>query len=162
MTQILGTLLVMSMLAIMAARTAPPIPAKIPGTALLDVPLRPMFKLLNQRMNVIAILSVLILGSGFIGDRWIPHGLFLFAVVAMVAMLGFPMRYRFTSEGVSPNRATFRPWADFEDWASSGNVIYLKGPSRPSSLKLYVSGRDRDETLKVIKRHIKTGHRKAA
>ncbi|MDE3074696.1 MAG: hypothetical protein KGJ86_04640 [Chloroflexota bacterium] len=155
MTDLLGSLLILAMLAIMAARTAPPLPAKVSGTPMLDVPLRPIFKLLAQRTNIIAILAVLILGSGFVGQRWIPHGLFLFAIVAMAGLLCFPARYRFTSEGVSPNRATFRPWAEFTGWVASGNVIYLKGASRPGSLKLYVAGKDRDAALKVVKRHLK-------
>jgi hypothetical protein len=155
MTNLLGSVLLLSMLAMMAARTAPPLAAKIQGTPTLEVPLRPIFKLLSQRMNIIAVLAVLVLGSGFVGDRWIPHGVFLFAVVGMLGLLCLPARYRFTNEGVSPNRATFRPWADFVGWAASGNVVYLKGPSRPSSLKLYVAGKDRDEVLRVVKRHLK-------
>ncbi len=45
-----------------------------------------MFRLLNQRANIFALLAVLMLGSGFVGDRWIPHGLFLFAIIAMAAL----------------------------------------------------------------------------
>lgn len=155
MTSILGSLLVLSMLALLAARLAPPIAARVEGSPSLEVPLRPVFKLLSQRMQIIPLLAVLILGSGFVGDRWIPHGLFLFALVAVLGLLCFPMRYRFTTEGVSPNRATFRPWKDFSGWAASGNVVYLKGSGRPSSLKLYVAGKDRDQVLKVVKRHLK-------
>lgn len=155
MTNIMGSLLVLMMLALMAAKSAPPLPAKVTGTPTLDVPLRLMFKLLSQRMNLIAIFAVLILGSGFVGERWIPHGLFLFVIVAVAGLLCMPARYRFTTDGVSPNRATFRAWDQFTGWASSGNVIYLQGPSRPSSLKLYVAGRDRDAVLKVIKRYLK-------
>ena len=155
MSTLLGTLLVLLMLAIMAAKSAPPLPAKVTGTPTLEVPLRLMFKLLSQRMNLIAIFAVLVLGSGFVGERWIPHGIFMFAVIAIAGLLCLPARYRFTSDGVSPNRATFRPWHQFTGWASSGNVIYLQGPSRPSSLKLYVAGKDREAVLKVIKRHLK-------
>ena len=155
MTSLLGSLLILSMLAMMAAKAAPPLATNVPGNTMLEVPLRPMFKLLSQRNNVIAILVVLVLGSGFVGERWIPHGLFLFAVIAVAALMCFPSRYRFTNEGVSPNRATFRPWVEFSGWAASGNVIYLKGANRPSSLKLYVAGKDRDEGVKVVKRHLK-------
>src|SRR5712691_10962052 len=114
MTDILAFLLVLAMLAVMAAKTASPVAAKIDGDPVLEVPLPLFFRLLNQRANVIAILAVLTLGSGFIGERWIPHWLFLFAVIAMLGMLCLPSRYLLTSQGLSPNRATFRPWGDFE------------------------------------------------
>ena len=158
MMNLLGSGLLLVMLAIMAAKTAPALSTRISGSTILDVPLRPVFKLLSQRTNIIAIFAVLILGSGFVGARWIPHGLFLFALVAMAGLLCVPAHYRFTDEGVSPNRATFRPWSQFSGWASSGNVVYLKGPSRLSSLKLYVAEKDRDDVIRVVKRHLKTAH----
>ncbi|MHB8618232.1 MAG: hypothetical protein ACYDAG_01465 [Chloroflexota bacterium] len=156
MTSLLGSLLILSMLAVMAARTAPPIGVKMEGKPMLDVRLKPIFRLLSQRMNLIAILVVLILGSGFVGPRWVSHGMFLFAMVAMAGLLLFPMHYRFTSAGVSTNRAVFRQWSEFTGWQASGNVIWLKGKGRPSSVKLYVSGKDRDDVLKVVKRHLPT------
>ena len=113
-----------------------------------------MFRLLNQRANIFALLAVLMIGSGFVGDRWIPHGLFLFAIIAMAAFVCIPARYRFTSEGVSPNRATFRRWTDFTGWIASGNVVYLQGPGRLGSLKLYSAGKDREEVLKVVRQHL--------
>lgn len=151
---ILGSILLLCMLALMAARTAPPMAVKLDGEQLLEVQLRPMFRLLNQRVNVMAILLVLILGSGFVGDRWISHGLFLFTIIAMAGLLLLPTRYRFTSVGVSPHRGAFRHWSEFKGWAASGNVLYLSGKGRFSSLKLYFTGPDRDEVLKVVNRFL--------
>jgi|GEM_PF-4565223 len=160
MTNILGSLLLFSMLALMAARSVSPIAAKLSGKPVLDMPLRPVFRLLDQRTNVVAILVVLILGSGVLGERWISHGLFLFAVIVMVGILLVPTHYRFTTDGVSPSRATFRSWDEFATWSVSGNVITLKGVARFSSVKLYVGRQDQDAVLKLLKRYLPAGSKR--
>jgi hypothetical protein len=154
MTDLFGTILVLSMLVFMAARAVPPIAISVRGTPQLEVPLPLIFRLLDQRINVIAILAVLILGSGVMGERWIPHELFLFAVVATGGIVLFPRRYRFTSAGVSPNRATFRGWSEFQGWRHSGNVIRLEGHERFSSLTLYIATSDCDAVKQLLGRHL--------
>ena len=154
MTDLLGMVLVVSMIVFMAARTVPLITAKIEGELKLEVPLPLMFRLLDMRMNIMATLAVLILGSGLVGERWISHELFLFAVVAMSGIVLIPRRYRFTTRGVSPNRATFRAWSEFHAWQASGNVIRLEGAGRFSSFRLYVTGSDRDSVVKLVGRYV--------
>jgi hypothetical protein len=142
------------MIALMAARAAPPVAMKLTGAPVLDLPVRPFFRLLDQKVNVIAILVVLMLGSGLVGERWISHGLFLFAIVAVAGLLFVPSRYRFTTDGVSPNRATFRRWSEFVGWRAAGNVIWLHGADRFGSLKLYVAQGDQGKVLGVLKRYL--------
>jgi hypothetical protein len=151
---LLGTVLVLSMIAFTAARAVPPMAARLTGRIQLDVPLPLVFRLLDQRVNVIAILAVLILGSGMVGERWISHELFLFALVATVGVLLFPRRYRFTTDGVSPNRGTFRIWSEFRGWQHSGNVIRLEGTERFSSLSLYIAANDSDAVKQLVGRHL--------
>src|SRR5260370_8610962 len=110
---VLGTILVLSMLVFMAARTVPVTAAPITGKVELELPVPLVFRLLDQRVNIIAILAVLILGSGLGGERWIPHELFLFPLVATVGILLFPKRFPFTTDGVSPHRALFAPLSAF-------------------------------------------------
>jgi hypothetical protein len=153
-TDLLGTILVLSMLILMAARAVPVMAAPLSGKIELEVPVPLVFRLLDQRVNVIAILAVLILGSGLIGERWISHELFLFALVASVGILLFPKRYRFTTDGVSPNRATFRTWGEFHAWQHSGNVIRLEGNERFSSLSLYVAVTHTDAVKQLLGRHL--------
>ncbi|HEX8966632.1 MAG TPA: hypothetical protein VF937_02045 [Chloroflexota bacterium] len=154
MTDVLGTILVLSMLAFMAARAVPPMGANLKGKVQLQVPLPVVFRVLDQRINVMAILAVLILGSGLIGERWISHELFLLAIIATVGIVLFPKRYRFTDEGVSPNRATFRTWSEFQGWRHSGNVIRLEGTERFSSLNLYVAASDSNAVKQLLGRHL--------
>jgi hypothetical protein len=153
-TDLLGTLLVLSMLALMAARAVPPLAAQPRGKLELEVTLPLVLRLLDQRVNILAMLAVLILGSGLVGERWISHELFLFALIATAGVVLFPKRYRFTTEGVSPNRAAFRPWSEFTGWRHSGNVIRLEGVERFGSLSLYATATDCDAVKQVIGRHL--------
>lgn len=151
---LLGTILVLSMVVFMAARAVPLMAAPLTGKVELEVPVPLVFRLLDQRVNVIAILAVLILGSGMMGERWISHELFLFVAVATVGILLFPKRYRFTTDGVSPNRAAFRTWSEFRGWQHSGNVIRLEGTERFSSLSLYVPAAQTDAVKQLLGRHL--------
>ena len=154
MTNVLASVLVLSMLAIMAARAAAPLSAKVTGEVLLDLPVGPMFRMLDQRNNILAILAVLTLGSGLVGERWISHGLFLFAIIAMIGILLVPARYLLTTTGISPNRSTFRAWSDFEGWQARGNVVRIQGTGRFGSLKLYVGQEDSAKLCKVLERYL--------
>jgi hypothetical protein len=154
MTDVLGTVLVLSMLAFMAARAVPPMATLPRGKLQLQVTLPLVLRVLDQRVNILAMLAVLILGSGLVGERWISHELFLFALIATAGVVLFPKRYRFTTEGVSPNRATFRPWSEFTGWRHSGNVIRLESADRFGSLSLYVAATDCDAVKQVIGRHL--------
>src|SRR5207253_10460744 len=98
--------------------------------------------------------AVLILGSGLVGERWISHELFLFALIATTGILLIPRRYRLTSAGVSPNRATFRAWNEFKAWHTRGNVVRLDGAERFSSLKLYIAQADRERVLKLVGQYV--------
>jgi hypothetical protein len=151
---LLGTILLLSMLVIMAARSVPVIAAPLIGKVELEVPVPLVFRLLDQRVNVIAILAVLIVGSGLIGERWISHELFLFVIVATVGILLFPKHYRFTTDGVSPNRAAFRTWSEFRGWRHSGNVIRLEGHERFSSLSLYVTAANSGAVRQLLGRYL--------
>jgi len=154
MIDVLPSVLVLTMLAVMAAKTAGPMSVHPDGKVLLEVPLRLAFRMLNQRVNLLAILAVLILGSGLVGERWISHGLFVFALVAVLAMVAFPQRYLLTSAGILVNRSTFRTWSDFTGWTLSGNVIYLKAARRFGSVRLYLSGNERDRVVDVVRRRL--------
>jgi hypothetical protein len=158
MTQpLLASLLVFGMLAIMAAKAMPLIPAEVPGRPILIIPLSLPFRLLEQRANVIAILAVLTLGSGLLGERWVSHELFLLAIVVMAAILALPARYRLTTDGISPRRSSFRPWSDFQSWEARGNVVWLGSTTRFASLRLHVAAKEKDPLLNVLRQYVGVG-----
>src|SRR5581483_4430310 len=74
MTDLLPTILILGMLATMAAKSLPVVRAPVSGKALVEVPVPLLFRLLGHRANAVAILVVLMLGSGMFGDRWVSHG----------------------------------------------------------------------------------------
>lgn len=151
---VLPVVLLVAMLAITASRTAAPIGAQVPGKQLLEIPVGFVFRALGQRTNVVAILAVLAIGSGTIGERWISPGLFLFTIVALLALLLLPARYRFTTEGVSPDRARFIAWSDLTGWSATGNVIELRDQGKLARARLYVTGRDGEAVRQVVTRFL--------
>jgi hypothetical protein len=157
-TGLLAAILVIAMLGITASRNAGPIAAATPGDRLLEVRLGLLFRALSQRVNIMAVLIVLAIGSGAFGDQWISPALFTFAVVALVGIVLVPARYVFTTKGVSTNRATFRPWSDFSGWTESGSIFGLHADGRFSSVRLYVGGRDHEAVKGMLTRFL-GGHR---
>ncbi|MEA2639717.1 MAG: hypothetical protein QOF51_1111 [Chloroflexota bacterium] len=157
MTETLGSLLVLLMLGVFAARTMPPIRSAIDGRLLLEAHPGAVHRLLDQRVNIISVMAVLALGSGIVGERWVPHELFIVAIAFMIGLLFVPQRYQFTSAGVSPNRASFQPWSAFSSWSTRGDVIWLQRPGRFGALRLYLSGEEREAALKIVRRHVRAG-----
>ena len=148
------TILVLVMLSIMGAKILSPLAVPTSGKLLLQVQVPLLFRVLDQRVNILSILSVLILGSGLFGERWISHGLFLFAIIVMIGLVSLPRRYEFTSQGVSPHRSAFRPWSDFKGWEAKGNVLALQSGGRVGSLRLYLTGKEREEAVALVQRFI--------
>ena len=153
-TGLAAAILIVAMLGIAAARNAGPMSAATPGERVLEVRIGLLFRALSQRVNIMAVLIVLAIGSGAFGETWISPALFAFAVIGLVAVVLVPSRYVFTTKGVSPNRATFRPWSDFSGWTESGSVFGLHADARLSSIRLYVGGRDHDAVKRVLTRFL--------
>src|SRR5258708_9970377 len=147
---VLGAILVIALLGIAASRHAGPVSAATPGDRLLEVRVGLLFRALSQRINMMAVLIVLAIGSGAFGDRWISAALFTFAVIALIGIVLLPARYVFTTKGLSPNRATFRPWSDFTGWTESGSIFGLHSENRFSSIRLYVGGNDHDKVKGLL------------
>src|SRR5260370_22244699 len=99
-TNLLGAILIIAMLGIAASRNAGPIAAAAPGDRLLEVRVGVFFRALSQRINIMAVLIVLAIGSGAFGERWISPALFTFALIGLVGIVLVPARYLFTTKGV--------------------------------------------------------------
>ena len=78
----------------------------------------------------------------------------LFTIVTLLALLMVPARYRFTTEGVSPDRARFITWSDLTAWREHGNVMELQGKRRPARARLYVTEDNREAVRKVLTRFL--------
>ena len=90
------------------------------------------------------------------GERWIPQGMFIITLVVAAGLVCAPARYKLTTQGISPHRASFRPWSDFIGWRAQGNVVWLKGAGRFGSLKLYVGSQEKEQVIKVVRRWVKS------
>lgn len=154
---ILPTLLILSSLAVMASRTLTPIRAKLEGRVEYELPLGLFQKVLSQKINILAICFLVALGGGALGSTpWLGGGLGYIALAVMLALLLVPQRVVFTSAGIMPTRAIFRPWSDFASCEVSGRRVRLQGPSQLSSLRLIASSETLGDVERVIGRHV--GH----
>src|SRR5258708_10993551 len=106
---LVAAILIVSMLGIAAARNAGPMAAATPGERVLEVRVGLLFRALSQRVNIMAVLIVLAIGSGAFRETWISPALFAFAVIGLVAVVLLPSPDLFTTKGVSPHRAVLTP-----------------------------------------------------
>lgn len=160
---VLPTLLILSSLVIMASRTLTPVRATPEGKVEYVMRLGLLERLLSQRINVLAICFLVALGGGALGNSpWLASGLGYVALAVMLALLLVPQKVVFTSAGVMPTRAIFRPWKDFEACEISGRRIILRGPSRLTSLRLVGSPQSVDRAEQVVRRHLGASRRTTA
>lgn len=124
-----GTLLVVVMLVILAVRTIGPVKARAAGTEKLVVRTRFIDRVLMNRVQLLGLVVILILGSGTFGPRWISHSLFLVAVGAALVLLSVPLNLVFTTEGFNPHTGSTRAWSDFSSYRMEGRRVVLTGAS---------------------------------
>jgi hypothetical protein len=151
----LPTLLILCSLAVMASRTLTPMRARREGKVEYELRLGLLQRLLGQKVNILAICFLVALGGGVVGNSpWLPAALGYVALAVMVALILVPQRVVFTSHGVMPTRAIFRPWNDFEACEISGRRVILRGSARLSSLRLIASPATVDDVERVVRRHL--------
>ncbi|MGA8015393.1 MAG: hypothetical protein WCB85_05700 [Candidatus Dormiibacterota bacterium] len=155
LVSILPTLLMLSSLAVMASRTLTPIRAKLEGKVEYELSLGLVQRVLSQKINILAICFLVALGGGALGNTpWLGGGLGYIALAVMLALVLVPQRVVFTSAGIMPTRAIFRPWSDFSSCDVSGRRVRLHGPSQLSSLRLIASSATLGDVERVIGRHV--------
>ena len=152
---ILPTALILGSLVIMASRTITPIRARPEGKVEYEMRLGLFQRMLGQKTNILAICLLVALGGGALGNTpWLSSGLGYIALAVMLGLLMVPQRVVFTSAGVMPTRAIFRPWKDFDACEISGRRVVLRGPSRLSSLRLVASPATVNQVERVVRRHV--------
>lgn len=150
------TALILLSVAIMASRTLAPVRAKSEGKLEYELRLGFVQRVLSQKANIISICALVALGGGALGNTpWLSSTLGFIALAAMVGLLFVPQRVVFTSAGVMPSRAVFRPWKDFDAYQLSGRRVTLFGRARLSSVRLFASPRTSEEVERIVKRHLK-------
>jgi uncharacterized membrane protein len=142
-------MLLVLMLAIAAMRVYLPVGAKIEGKPLGVITLSFRERLLVQRTNLYLIGIVILMGalSGFLTGP-----LELVAILATIAVLTIPVRYRVTSQGVALNNVVFRSWTDFRGYREERASVVLDAVEGQRNFRMHLLGANRDVAVKALGR----------
>ena len=148
-----GALLVVVMLVILAMRTIGPIKARAGGKQQLVVRTRFIDRVLMNRVQLLGLVAILILGSGTFGPRWISHSLFLLAIGAAFILLAVPINLVFTQEGFNPHTGTTRDWSDFSGYRLEGRRVVMTGAAWRQRVTLYMATASSTDLERVMRNH---------
>jgi hypothetical protein len=145
-------LLVVLSLLLMLSRVAAPFGQRIEGRETETIVLSFRERMLYHRSGLYAF-GVILLLLAF--ARLLSVPMQLLAVAGCYAVLIVPVRYRFTSEGIGVNGVVFRRWRDFTAIEEGPRYLTLTGAPDTRAFTLRVSGRHREEALRLLRRFVR-------
>jgi hypothetical protein len=151
MSDALGFVLVIGMLVLLAMRTVGPVKATPTGKALLEVRTSFIDRVLMNRMQVMGLLVVLVLGTGAANPRWISQPVFVLAVGGALVLLTVRFKYTFSSDGFTTHASGLRAWADCDTYRFEGRRVVLTGSSWTRRVTLYVPHSAHKELERVFR-----------
>jgi hypothetical protein len=145
-------LLVVLSLLLMLSRVTAPFGQKIEGRETDAIVLGFRERMLYHRSGLYAFGVILLLLAV---ARLLSTPMQLLAVAGCYAVLMVPIRYRFTNEGIGVNGVVFRRWREFASIEEDGRSLTLTGSSGTRAFTLRVSGRHREEALRLLRRFVR-------
>lgn len=108
-------------------------------------------KFAYQRTNLISLVALLLLGTGF---HLVPRIVSIFSVFAALLILTLPLRFSLGEEGISVNGKVLRYWTELKFHRLQQRRLVLKGKGRLSFLILYLpeDGKIRKYALQLIQK----------
>jgi hypothetical protein len=79
----------------------------------------------------------------------------IIGAVAVITIF-IPMRYTFTTKGVSVGEGIFYPWKDFSGFIAKGSSLKLDHPSLFGRLTLFIKPAEMGNVLKYVELYVKT------
>lgn len=153
---ILALGLVLGTLVIMASRTLAPIREKPRGAVELEVRLPLLQRALAQKVNVISVCAIVVIGGGALTSQQIISPIVGF--LALIVMAGLILKRQtlvVTSQGVLVHNAAFRPWKDFDDVSVRPGKLVLHSSTRLASVSLYLPTGRRDQVASIAESHVR-------
>jgi hypothetical protein len=149
---LIGYILIALLLMSMLAKARPRIKEPAPGKALTNLPMRLWSRFLLQRSSFMALLTGIVFGV-FTG--WLP--LSMAGIVGAIALttIFLPMRYTFTTKGISLGDAAFYPWNGFSGYVAKGSSLKLDHPSLFGRLTLFLKPAEMNNVLEYVERYVK-------
>ena len=147
--QLFSMLLIAVLLMSMLTQARPWIKAKVPGKVLQIKSLGIWQRMQFYRSSLLALAMGLFMGKA---AGWIPDMLVFFAACFALAIVCFPMKYTFTTQGVGVGAAIFRPWSEFNGISLKSRSIILENDSTFGRLTLFVRPADVGSVLIRMKK----------
>lgn len=152
---ILGLGLVLGTLAIMASRTLAPIKEKPRGKIELVVRLPLLQRALSQKINVLSVCTVVVLGGGALTSQRVVSPLVgLLALVVMLGLIAKRQTLVITSQGMLVHNAAFRSWKDFDTVSVRPGKLVFHSPTKLASLSVYIPSKRRDDVVGIVRKHL--------
>ncbi len=143
-------------LAVMFTKTFPLGGKKGSAPAVVDWSADLQSKIAYQRVNLISLVALLLLGTAF---DLIPRVVSVLTVLAVFLILMLPLRFAFSEEGITVNGRLLRSWTDLKSFAVRERRLFLKGEGRLNFLSLYLP-RDRElssTAMNLVRKKLKKG-----
>ncbi|MBK9925264.1 MAG: hypothetical protein IPP66_08215 [Anaerolineales bacterium] len=148
-----GYVMIALLLMSMVAKARPKIKEPAPGKALKSIPMGLPSRFVLHRSSLLALLTGIVFG---VVTGWLPLSMAgIIAAVAVITLL-LPMRYTFTTKGVSVGEGIFYPWSDFSGFAASGSKLKFDHPSFFGRLTLFIKPAEMSNVLKYAEQYVKT------
>ncbi len=150
---IIGYLMIVLLLMSMLAKARPKIKSPAPGKELKSLPMGLASRFQLHRSTLLALLTGIVFG---VVTGWLS--LSTAGIVSVIAITAtfLPMRYTFTTKGVSVGEGIFYPWKNFSGFAASGPKLKLDHPSLSGRLTLFVKPADLSNVLEYVTRYVKS------
>ena len=149
----IGYIMIALLLMSMLAKARPKIKEPAPGKALKSIPMGLPSRFLLHRSTLFALLTGIVFG---VIAGWLPLSMAgIIGVVAVITLL-LPMRYIFTTKGVSVGEGIFYPWKDFSGFIAKGSSLRLDHPSLFGRLTLFIKPAEMGSVLKYVELYVGT------
>jgi len=116
--------------------------------------------LARLRLHAAPVGAVLLLAGAAVvsGRASLASGLLVLAGAAL--LVGLPVRYTITSEGIRLGQTRFRRWTEFGGVARRPGGARLQGVSGARGLTVWLAGsRDADETILLLRRMVRDAYK---
>ncbi len=149
----IGYIMIALLLMSMLAKARPKIKEPAPGKALKSIPMGLPSRFVLHRSTLFALLTGIVFG---VVTGWLP--LSMAGIIGAVAIITIfmPMRYTFTTKGVSVGEGIFYPWKDFSGFIAKRSSLKLDHPSLFGRLTLFIKPADMGSVLKYVELYVAT------
>jgi hypothetical protein len=150
---LIGYIMIALLLMSMMAKARPRIKEPAPGKTLTNVPMRLASRFQLQRSSFMALVTGVVFGllAGWL--TWSSAGIVM--AIALTTVL-LPMRYTFTTKGISLGDAAFYPWNGFSGFTTKGSSLKLNHPSFFGRLTLFMKPAEMSTVLTYVERYVGT------